>query len=277
MDAKAIHRAKPSLAHWTGLGGLIAAGLLLMVDWRLSVITIGLYMLVGLAALFRPNCGFFLPVISHGCTGQNTVALTFDDGPDPLATPALLKMLKTHGIKATFFVTGIKAARYPDLVQTIVTQGHTVGNHSYSHDALIGLKGCAAIRKEIMATQNFLQTLNIIPLVFRPPLGIIGPGLRKPLMESDLTAVNFSCRALDCGNRRIEGIAARILNQVRSDDIIMLHDIMPKGSAYTDDWLKEVALLLAGLKSKELTVIALADVIGQPVMKLIDNGEEKLM
>jgi len=81
-----------------------------------------------------------------------------------------------------------------------------------------------------------------------------------------LRLINFSCRAFDRGNKRIDGMAARILKRVKADDIILLHDIMPKGEAYSLTWLREIEKLLQGLEGKGLSVLPLQDLIGKPVM-----------
>ena len=79
-----------------GCVALLAAALLAWVDLRLAVIPLGVFMLVCMAAPFIPTCSFFLPVISRGTCRRKAVAFTFDDGPDPLTTPELLRLLKKH-------------------------------------------------------------------------------------------------------------------------------------------------------------------------------------
>jgi len=228
--------------------------------------TLSVYGLWCALAPFLPRIGFFVPVISRGCSGLKAVSLTFDDGPDPLTTPALLKLLDKRRVTATFFVSGCKVEKFPRLVEAIIGQGHSIGNHSYHHDPLVFFKGGRAVQHEIASTQQALMRFGIVPRVYRPPVGIVGPGLRQPLHEAGLQIVNFSCRAFDRGNKRIDGTAARILTHVQADDIILLHDIMPKGEAYSRLWLKEIDQLLSGLESKGLSVLPLQDLIAKPVM-----------
>lgn len=255
-----------SPACWTGIGSLALAALLFPVHWPLSVLPLAFYLVLCCIAPFMTRFGFFMPVISRGRSGLPAVALTFDDGPDPWVTPALLQLLKAHKSTATFFVSGKMAARYPSLVIKIAAQGHTVGNHSYNHDPLAAFKRADAIRREVESTQQVLESLGIFTCVYRPPLGFTSPGLARPLSESGLTVVNFSCRAFDRGNRRIEGMASNILKRVRADDILLLHDIMPKGKAFLKPWLAEMEALLAGLDSRGLSVIPLGALIGIPIM-----------
>jgi len=118
-----------SPAQWVGIGSILIAILLLFFDVRLSVIPIAGFILLCVAAPFFPGSGFFLPVISRGVSNKKAVALTFDDIPDPLVTPQVLQLLLKHRVKATFFVTGKKAAEHPELIREILVHGHSIGNH----------------------------------------------------------------------------------------------------------------------------------------------------
>jgi peptidoglycan/xylan/chitin deacetylase (PgdA/CDA1 family) len=253
-----------------GAAALTVSALLFLVHWRLSLIGLSTYAVMCAMAPFYHRIGFFVPVISRGRPESRAVALTFDDGPDPLSTPGLLELLKSHGVQATFFVSGCKVDRHPRLVDAILQHGHTIGNHSYHHDPLVYFKGARAIRWEIDATQKALGRFGVIPCVYRPPVGIVGPGLRKPLEDAGLCIVNFSCRACDRGNKRIPGIAVRILGRVRPGDIILLHDNLPLGESGCRAWLRELESLLCGLDQRGLFVRPLHELIGRPVM---DNLE----
>ena len=94
----------------TGLVAILLATILIIVDGWLAVIPLAGFFLLCLAAPFFPRFGFYLPVICKGASGKKAVAITFDDGPDPLTTPLLLELLLKRQIEATFFVTGKKAA-----------------------------------------------------------------------------------------------------------------------------------------------------------------------
>ena len=81
--------------------------------------------------------------------------------------PRLLDLFDRHGVSATFFVTGANAGRHPAIVKEIISRGHAVGNHSFSHSPFLMLKGMAEIRSEIAATQKLLRDIGVIPLVFQ--------------------------------------------------------------------------------------------------------------
>jgi len=263
-----------SLAERVGIGSFLIALFLLFIDVRLTLIPLSGFILLCLVAPFFPRFGFFLPIISRGTSGKNAIALTFDDGPDSLSTPLLLRLLSKYRVKATFFVNGKKAARHPELIEAILLQGHLIGNHSYSHDTLIFLKSFPVIVKEIEHTENVLRNFGVRPIAFRPPAGITSPRFRQALLKSDVYIINFSCRAFDGGNRWIENISRNILKRIRPDDIVLLHDIRQKNERLTLHWLNEIELILMGLKNKGLSVLPLSEIIGRPVMIPIINRQK---
>jgi len=242
-----------------------AALALAMIDARLGVLPVAVFFACCTGAPFSPRIGFFLPVISRGCTGRNMVALTFDDGPDPATTPRLLELLEKNKVKAAFFVIGEKAQNHPDLMREIIARGHAVGNHSYRHDVLLMLRLSKKIESEIMAAQNVLNSAGVRPVVFRPPVGITNALLGPILKRHGLLCVNFSCRGFDAGNRRVAGLGERILKKVRPDDIILLHDCGPHGNVSVAMWLQEIEALLAGLAEKNLAAVPLERLIGRPI------------
>lgn len=104
-------------------------------------------------------------------TSSKDVHLTFDDGPHPVATPAVLDILAERAIRAVFFVSGEKAKQYPDLVRRAHREGHAVANHAYSHRSLF-LKSEEFIRTEIKETDKLIESLQGAPTaLFRPPFG----------------------------------------------------------------------------------------------------------
>lgn len=267
--ANPIHRRRVhfSMAERTGLMAFAAAVLLGAVDLRLATVPLSLFLMLCALAPFLPGAGFFFPVISRGNTGKAAVALTFDDGPDPATTPLLLDLLAERRVTATFFVTGRRATQYPRLIRQIVSRGHAVGNHSFHHNRYRMFWQSALLQREIADTQAALSRLGIVPLAFRPPVGITSPSMGKVIRANGLYVVNFSCRAFDRGNRRIGRLAQKILATVRPDDIIMMHDADAGNAERVRQWIGEIEKILAGLSNKGLTAVPLAQLIGRPVMR----------
>ena len=114
---------------------------------------------------------------------EKVVALTYDDGPNPPHTQALLKMLAQHGVTATFFLKGRNVEAFPESVQAVAQAGHEIGNHSYSHRPMLSLSQ-SAMREELVRTSDLIENLlGQRPVLFRPPYGLQGPGLKMALDE----------------------------------------------------------------------------------------------
>ena len=106
-----------SPAHGAGFAALAASTGLFFIRQELAAVPLVLFLLLCAVASFLPRVGFFLPVISRGRRSGREVALTFDDGPDPDATPLVLDLLDRYRLPAAFFVAGVKAERYPALIR----------------------------------------------------------------------------------------------------------------------------------------------------------------
>ena len=253
----------------TGVTAFALALLLALFQSLWFAVPLAAFVFLCLAAAFFPTGRFFLPVISRGSTGRSAVSITFDDGPDSLTTAPLLRLLERHGTKATFFVTGENVQKNGDLFSAIVERGHDIGNHSYHHDPFLMLRRQDVLEREIMETQQVLRQFGIVPLAFRPPVGITNPRLAGILDSQGLYCLTFSCRANDFGNRRLDRLAEKILKKVRPGDIILLHDVRPERNDGVSAWLQEIDRLLSGLQEKGLEVMPLRELIGQPVMTRI--------
>ncbi|MBP1627411.1 MAG: polysaccharide deacetylase [Holophagaceae bacterium] len=255
-----------SIAHLVALGVLKLVIILLFISPPWAALPLGLYVLFCAFAPLFPRFGFFLPILSRGSRKQPRVALSFDDGPDPEVTPRVLDLLDQHGVKAAFFLIGEKAQAHPELVREILRRGHEVGNHSWHHFPFLMLKGRRTLRQEIAKGQEILKTFGILPVAFRPPVGVTSPALWRILIEEGMFCLNFSRRAGDMGNRRIRNLAARLLDKVRPGDLLLLHDVRPPEGG-TDYLLQEFEAVLAGLKARQLEVVPVSTLVGRQIMK----------
>jgi peptidoglycan/xylan/chitin deacetylase (PgdA/CDA1 family) len=163
--------------------------------------------------------------------GTNCVALTFDDGPDPVDTPKLLDMLRDKGVKATFFVVGKRADRYPEIVRRAWAEGHLIANHTWSHNHLFCFLTPSRLRAEIeRGAESVRRICGFRPQLFRSPVGMRHPLLRPYLNDAGLEYVSWSIRTLDTLTRNSGALARRILKRAASGDIILLHDHLPGGA-----------------------------------------------
>lgn len=252
-----------------GITGIIflAVSSLVFVASPLFAASIALfYIMLCVSACFFPQTNFLLPVISRGQTGRNLVALTFDDGPSEPTTRQVLNLLDNYSVKATFFVSGINAQSYPEIIKDIVSRGHSIGNHSLSHNPFLMLTSFNNLYREISDAQEILQKMGITTMAFRPPAGIINPKLSPILEKLGMFCVTFSCRAFDAGNLYVKDIASKILKKVKGDDIILLHDVPPRRNEDSLALLPEIELLLTGIIAKGLRIVPLADLINKEIM-----------
>ncbi len=253
----------------------VAAFLLLIFFPAFASLPLILFLCCCCIAPFLPQWGFFLPIISKSQTDCNEIALSFDDGPTPETTVKILELLKKFHIKATFFVIGKKAEKYPELIRDILVAGHTIGNHSWKHDSLLMLRNQHKLYADIHKTQQLLATFGIRPLLFRPPVGITNPLLKAVLQKEGLQTVTFSCRALDRGNRKIGNLAERMLKKVKKGDILLLHDLAPQEKSDLAVLLEEMSILFRSLKKRGLKIIPLEELLSMPVMQQLGKKENE--
>ena len=250
----------------TGVALLAVSALIFVVNPLLAATIAFFYILLCVTASFFPQTNFFLPVISRGQTGKNLVALTFDDGPAEPTTRQILDLLDKYLVKATFFVSGINALRYPEIIKDIISRGHSIGNHSLNHNPFLMLTSFNNLYREISDAQKILRKMGINTKAFRPPVGIVNPKLSPILDTLDMFCVTFSCRAFDAGNFHVKDLGSKILKKVKDDDIILLHDVPPRRKEDSEILLQEIERLLAGIIDKGLRIVPLADLINKEVM-----------
>jgi len=255
-------------AHKTGLAAFLLAVILVPLGPLPAAIPLALFVLICLAAPFFPSWGFFLTVVSQGRHDRRSVVLTFDDGPDLAVTPRLLDLLACHQVPAIFFVVGKRVEAHSPLVKEILHRGHEVGNHSFNHDPLLMLRSRRRLATEIRRTQEALAPFGIRPCLFRPPVGITNPRLAGVLSDLGLTCATFCCRAGDFGNRRIKGLARKILAKVRPGAIILLHDVPPT-SGSEEVWFSEVERLILGLRDAGYALVSFAELTGHQAMETL--------
>ncbi|MFR7019774.1 polysaccharide deacetylase family protein, partial [Streptococcus pneumoniae] len=153
---------------------------------------------------------------------QKVVALTFDDGPNPATTPQVLETLAKYDIKATFFVLGKNVSGNEDLVKRIKSEGHVVGNHSWSHPILSQLSLDEA-KKQITDTEDVLtKVLGSSSKLMRPPYGAITDDIRNSL---DLSFIMWDVDSLDWKSKNEASILTEIQHQVANGSIVLMHDI----------------------------------------------------
>lgn len=220
----------------------IALGSLL----ALGVIVSAFAMVMGFGVAL-PQWRMFGSFICQGDNSQRRVALTFDDGPDPRSTPALLDLLRVENVPATFFCIGRNVAAHPELTARITSEGHLLGNHTYTHSNATNFFGLARLTEEMTRTQSAMRdAAGVAPVYFRPPMGLSNPRVFEAAHALGLKVVGWTARGLDTQIREPDRVARRILRSVRPGGIILLHD----GNIPAERLLPTVKLLLAKLREQ---------------------------
>lgn len=149
------------------------------------------------------------------------IALTFDDGPHPYYTQQLLDGLKERGARASFFVMGKQAEAYPDLILRMQTEGHLIGNHTYSHLQL-GKGNRETFKSELVKTNELLMGITgEEPQYVRPPYGSWDKSF-----ESELTMIPvlWTIDPMDWCSSDVEGIVQKVTRKAEENAVILMHD-----------------------------------------------------
>ncbi|WP_086845578.1 polysaccharide deacetylase family protein [Amycolatopsis kentuckyensis] len=155
---------------------------------------------------------------------MDTVALTFDDGPYPETTPALLAAL--DGTRATFFLWGEHAEAHPSLVRAIAAAGHAIGNHTWTHPRLTTLSAVAR-GEEVRRTQDLLAELTgARPVLFRPPYGDTGPAVAETVAAQGLSEVLWSVDTRDWAGCSADEIVAAA-GDAQPGGVVLMHEGRP--------------------------------------------------
>lgn len=160
-------------------------------------------------------------------TDQKIIALTFDDGPDPKQTPAILDLLKKYNAYSTFFVIGKKATDYPEIVRRIVEEGHELANHTYNHVYFKSSSSPKQIRQEITQAQDAIhKAANVKPSLFRPPGGMYTGAVVDAAKDMGLQMVMWSWHqdTRDWNLPGVQKIVKKVLGNARNGDIVLFHD-----------------------------------------------------
>ncbi len=185
-------------------------------------------------AAVAPPSQIFGPTIRR--TGDaSTMALTFDDGPNPAVTPALLKLLDQHRVRATFFVTGEHVRAFPDLAKEIAERGHTIGNHTDTHRRLVFCSAAEIGAQLDRCDDAIKQAIGRKPRWMRPPFGFRGPLLQGAVQRwGGAGVVMWSALAWDWKLSAPEKVIQH-LQRAKGGDIVLLHDgdfRMPNGDRH---------------------------------------------
>lgn len=178
-------------------------------------------------------------IVSRGATDRMQLALTFDDGPDRTFTPQVLDVLKKHGVSATFFLMGSRAAALPDVTKRIADEGHIIGNHTYWHPKLYA-ESLERVHWELTETDKALQQITgQRPRLFRAPYGGLTSAIVEQLEKMEYSHIGWSVDSLDWKGLSKEEVMQNVMDQIHPGAIILMHS----GGHWTQDLSGMVAAL----------------------------------
>lgn len=197
-----------------------------------------------LAAATRNMIG----TITHVTTSHAVAALTFDDGPHPEFTRRLLDILDRYRARATFFIVGRSAQRYPELVKQIAQAGHAIGNHSWDHPSFPYISGRKR-RAQIRACAKAIHPYGL--KLFRPPYGNQSIASRLDALWLGYQVITWNVVAQDWLAHDAGWMTNQILTQIQPGSVILFHDalydVIDERFADRESTLQAVNLLLEGL------------------------------
>lgn len=194
---------------------------------------------------------------------RGEVALTFDDGPDPLVTPQVLAQLDAAGARATFFCVGDQLRRHPDLARDIVRRGHHIENHTDTHPNLFAAMGWRRMAQQVAGGQAAVEAVTgRAPRFFRAVAGLRNPWLDPILARQGLRLAAWTRRGYDTRTDDAEAVYQRLTRGLAAGDVLLMHDghaaRTPSGQPVV---LAVLPRVLAALQAQGLRCVPLADAV----------------
>jgi peptidoglycan/xylan/chitin deacetylase (PgdA/CDA1 family) len=261
----------PWLLHASAACHLGAAGLAVAAPplwpWALGAVVLDHALLTATGLWPRSTwLGANLLRLPAAAAARGEVAVTLDDGPDPVVTPQVLDILDAYGARATFFCIGTQAERHPALAREIVRRGHSLENHSWHHRHNFSVQGPAGLRREIGEAQDRIaQACGVRPTCFRAPAGLRNLFLDPVLHSLNLRLVSWTRRGFDTRERDPQTVLQRLTHQLAAGDIVLLHD---RHSATMADGrpvvLQALPLLLERLRAAGLRPVTVPQALHAP-------------
>jgi peptidoglycan/xylan/chitin deacetylase (PgdA/CDA1 family) len=189
-------------------------------------------------------------------TNDRVVALSYDDGPSPANTTALLEILAAANARATFFVVGSRVEQHAEIVVRTLSQGHELGNHSHTHPNLRSLATDEALR-EIETAAAAIESVAGPTSLFRPPFGKSPSHHAEVLARLGLETVMWSIDSGDTMPFSARRIAREVIRRVQPGDIVLLHD----GGDRRDRTLEATTRILDTLGSRGYRFVTVSELL----------------
>jgi len=228
------------------------------IRWWAYILLGAIWVTFTIIGSFHIRWNYHLPALHfNNKIPDNLVAITFDDGPHPNFTPKILELLQKYNARASFFCVGQQVNLYGGIAQKIIDNGHTIGNHTYTHSNKFGFFGTQKVIVELQKTNATIKEITgLNPKLYRPAFGVTNPSISRAVKKLELKTVGWNIRSLDTTKRSKKAILKRITHKIKKGDIILLHDSSEK----TVEVLEQLLLFLQQNKMQSVTVDQLLDI-----------------
>ena len=175
------------------------------------------------------QANFFAQAYCYANTSEKVIALSFDDGPNREYTPQVLSILAQYNAPATFFVIGKNIQGNESILKQIDADGHSIGNHSYTHSFFVDFKNLQGFKNELNQTaESVFKIIGKRMKLFRPPYGVTTPHLVKASNLLNYSIIGWSIRSFDTTADTAQIITRRVQTQIKPGAIILFHDTSDK-------------------------------------------------
>lgn len=191
-------------------------------------------------------------------TDSKKIAITFDDGPHPIQTDQILELLDEYDAKATFFMVGVNIVNYPDVAKRVLSKGHEIGNHTFSH---LHIKNASEtlLLDELGKCEDALEELcEYRPHLFRPPEGAINDYIRHSADNEDYRVILWSIDTRDWEVKNAAQIVKTVLDRIQPGDIILMHDYI----GHKSQTVEAVRCLLPQLIEQGFEPVTVSQLLG---------------
>lgn len=189
------------------------------------------------------------------------VSLTFDDGPDAYYTPQILEILKKYDVKATFFVVGLRAQAHPEMVRRIVSEGHSIGNHTWDHPILPKLP-TDKVKEEVQKTEQLLYSITgLNTAMFRPPYGSATAQVIDEISSLGYKIIDWSVDTRDWAKTPTTQIMNYVNKEIYPGGIILQHCAGGKNEDLSNT-VKALPQIITSLKAQGYSFVMIQDLLG---------------
>ncbi len=200
-------------------------------------------------------------VVAKRRTGATkAIALTFDDGPHPTYTAEILDILAEHNAKATFFVLGIYAKKYPHIIRRQIAEGHEVAIHSWAHGRYTQMS-TATVAEDIARCQQLIRSLSDEPVSLRwvrPPYGATNAAVERVIAQAGCQVAMWSVDPADWRRPGSEALYQRVMSRAHSGAVVLMHD----GPAHREGTVKALRRIIPGLQKRGYQLVTMSQLAG---------------